>query len=42
MTVLLDEGKETLAAANAAGYRYFQSVEAFQRYGAEEIRPGVV
>jgi len=39
--VLLDEGKETLAAANAAGYRYFQSVEELQRYVTEEIRPGV-
>lgn len=41
VTVLLDEGKETLAAANAAGYRYFQRAEAFRRYVAEEIRPGV-
>lgn len=41
VTVLLDEGKETLAAANAAGYRYFQSAEEFRRYVAEEIRPGV-
>jgi len=28
-------------AANTAGYRYFQSVEEFQRYVTEEIRPGV-
>jgi hypothetical protein len=41
VTVLLDEDKETLAAANTAGYRYFQSVEEFQRYVTEEIRPGV-
>lgn len=41
VTLLLDEGKETLAAANAAGYRYFQSVDDFRRYVREEIRPGV-
>jgi hypothetical protein len=40
VTLLLDEGRETLAAANAAGYRYFQSVEAFKKYVQEEIRPG--
>lgn len=41
VTVLLDEGKDTLAAANSAGYRYFQSSEEFRRYVADEIRPGL-
>jgi hypothetical protein len=41
VTLLLDEGREALAAANAAGYRYFQSVEAFMNYIRDEIRPGM-
>jgi hypothetical protein len=41
VTLLLDEGQDTLRAASAAGYRYFQSVESFRRYVREEIRPGV-
>lgn len=37
VAVLLDEGPETLAAANNAGFRYFTSIEAFQTYVETEI-----
>ena len=37
VAVLLDEGAETLAAANAAGFRYFTSIESFQNYVSAEI-----
>ena len=37
VAVLLDEGPETLAAANSAGFRYFTSIEAFQAYVEAEI-----
>ena len=32
MALLLNKDPETLSAANAAGFRYFISVEAFKRY----------
>lgn len=37
VAVLLNEGPETLAAANAQGFRCFTSVEAFRQYVTEEI-----
>ena len=37
VAVLLDEGSETLAIANNAGFRYFTSIEAFQHYVETEI-----
>jgi hypothetical protein len=37
VAVLLDEGPETLALANNAGFRYFTSIEAFQGYVEKEI-----
>jgi len=37
VAVLLDEGPETLATANNAGFRYFTSTEGFQHYVGEEI-----
>jgi len=40
MIAELDEGPETLAAANAAGFRYFTDVLSFQRYVTQEILAG--
>lgn len=37
VALLIDEGAATLHAANAAGFRYFTSVDAFQRYVEQEI-----
>jgi len=37
VAVLLDEGPETLAVANNAGFRYFTSIEHFQSYVETEI-----
>lgn len=37
VALLIDEPKEVQDYANAAGFRYFTSVEAFKRYVAEEI-----
>jgi len=37
VAVLLDEGSDTLAIANNAGFRYFTSIEAFQHYVETEI-----
>ncbi len=35
--LLIDEGAETLGAANAAGFRYFTRLEDFKRYVLEEV-----
>jgi hypothetical protein len=37
VALLIDEPKETEAAANRAGFRYFTSVEAFRSYVEREI-----
>ena len=37
VAVLLNEGKATLKVANAKGFRYFTSVETFQRYVREDV-----
>jgi len=37
VAVLLDEGTETFAATNNAGFRYFTSIEAFQVYVETEV-----
>lgn len=37
VAVLIDEPSETLAAANALGFRYFTSVDAFKQYVATEL-----
>lgn len=37
VALLIDEGPATLNAANTAGFRYFTSVESFQRYVEQEI-----
>ena len=37
VAVLLNEGSETLSAANAHGFRYFTSSEFFKAYVTEEV-----
>lgn len=37
VAVLIDEGRETLTAANRAGYRYFQSVEDFREHVLRDV-----
>jgi len=37
IAVLIDEGPDTLMAANRAGYRYFTLVEEFQEYVEQEV-----
>jgi hypothetical protein len=37
VAVLLDEGPETISAANAAGFRCFTDIDAFQHYVRTEI-----
>ena len=37
VALLLNEGPETYAAANAHGFRYFTSEEAFKEYVVREV-----
>jgi hypothetical protein len=37
VALLLDEGDDTIMAANRAGYRYFTSVDDFKAYVRQEI-----
>ena len=37
VAVLLNEGEETLDAANAHGFRYFDAVETFQAHVRREV-----
>ncbi len=37
VALLIDEGPTTLNAANTAGFRFFTSVDTFQRYVEQEI-----
>ena len=37
VAVLVDEGAEVLALANAVGFRCFTSIEAFRQYAQTEI-----